>query len=102
MKDWKTLQPDQVKLINKHFTPGRGGQKIQHVTIHHMGGIGDTNQCWQWWQTRAASAHYAISRTGHIGQLVWDRDTAWANANALSNQRTIAIEHSSDGGAAQD
>ena len=60
MKDWKTLQPDQVRLINKHFTPGRGGQKIQHVTIHHMGGIGDTNQCWQWWQTRAASAHYAI------------------------------------------
>ena len=102
MKDWKTLQPDQVRLINKHFTPGRGGQKIQHVTIHHMGGIGDTNQCWQWWQTRAASAHYAISRTGHIGQLVWDRDTAWANANALSNQRTIAIEHSNDGGAAQD
>ena len=53
MKDWKTLQPDQIRLINKHFTPGRGGQKIQHVTIHHMGGIGDTNQCWQWWQTRA-------------------------------------------------
>ena len=63
MEDWKTLQPDQIRLINKHFTPGRGGQKIQHVTIHHMGGIGDTNQCWQWWQTRAASAHYAISRT---------------------------------------
>ena len=42
MKDWKTLQPDQIRLINKHFTPGRGGQKIQHVTIHHMGGIGDT------------------------------------------------------------
>lgn len=102
MKNWGTLQPDQVRLINKHFTPGRGGQRIQHVTIHHMGGIGDTNQCWQWWQSRQASAHYAVSETGHIGQLVWDRDTAWANANLLSNQRTIAIEHSNSGGPGQD
>lgn len=102
MKNWRTLQPDQVRLINKHFTPGRGGQRIQHVTIHHMGGIGDTNQCWQWWQNRQASAHYAVSKTGHIGQLVWDRDTAWANANLLSNQRTIAIEHSNSGGPGQD
>lgn len=102
MKNWRTLDADAVKLINKHFTRGRGGRKVRHVTIHHMGGIGDGEQCWQWWQTRAASAHYAISPTGHITQLVYDDNTAWANANLVSNQETIAIEHSNNGGAAQD
>ena len=26
MKYWSTLEPDRVKLLNKHFTPGRGGR----------------------------------------------------------------------------
>ncbi|WP_211438909.1 N-acetylmuramoyl-L-alanine amidase [Corynebacterium glutamicum] len=99
MKDWATLEPDKIRLMNKHFTPGRGGRKIRHVTIHHMAGIGDTDQCWNWWQTRQASAHYAISRTGEIGQLVWDRDTAWGNANLVANQESVIIEHSNSGGA---
>ena len=24
MKNWDTLEADRVKLLNKHFTPGRG------------------------------------------------------------------------------
>lgn len=102
MKDWKTLQPDAFRLMQKHFTKGRGGRKVRHATIHHMGGIGDGEQCWRWWQTRPASAHYAISPTGHITQLVYDDDTAWANANTISNQETIAIEHSNSAGPGQD
>lgn len=101
MKDWFKLEPDRVRIMNKHFSIGRGGRKIKHVTRHHMGGIGDVDQCWQWWQTREASAHYAVSPTGEIGQLVWDRDTAWANASTIGNQETIAIEHSNSGGGAQ-
>lgn len=27
MKNWETLEPDRVKLLNKHFTPGRGGDR---------------------------------------------------------------------------
>lgn len=102
MKDWKTLQPDQVRLINKHFTPGRGGQKIQYVVIHHNAGVLSIDQIWQVWQSREASAHYQITTTGEIGQLVWDRDTAWHAANLLANQRSIGLEFSNSGGAAQD
>lgn len=102
MKDWNTLQPDRVRLLSRHFTPGRGGQKIKHVTIHHMAMVGGLDECWNVWQTREASAHYTVSPTGEIGQAVWDRDTPWANANLLSNQQTIAIEHSNSAGAAQD
>lgn len=102
MKDWKTLQPDVVRLMNKHFTKGRGGQKIQYVVVHHNAGILSIDQIWQVWQTRAASAHYQVESGGRIGQLVWDRDTAWHAANQLANQRSIGIEVSNSGGAAQD
>lgn len=99
MKNWFTVEPDVVKLLNKHYTPGRGGQKIQYITRHHLAGVGTTEDVWNWWQTRQASAHYVVENSGRIGQLVWDRDTAWSNANSLSNQRSIAIEHSNAGGA---
>lgn len=98
MKDWFTVEPDVIRLMNKHFTHGRGGQRIQYITRHHLAGIGTTNDVWNWWQTRQASAHYVVENSGRIGQLVWDRDTAWSNANPLSNQRSIAIEHSNSTG----
>lgn len=102
MKDWETLEPDEVHLLDRHFTPGRGGRKIRHVTIHHMAMVGDVHACVRVWQEREASGHYCISPQGKIGQAVWDRDTAWGNANLLSNQETIVIEHSNSAGAAQD
>ena len=102
MKDWKTLQPDVVRLMNKHFTRGRGGAKIEYVVIHHNAGILTIDQIWQVWQTRAASAHYQVESGGRIGQLVWDDNTAWHAANQWINQRSIGIEVSNSGGAAQD
>lgn len=102
MKNWDTLEPDEVKLLTKHFSPGRGGAKIEFVTLHHMAMIGGLSECWNVWQSREASAHYTVDINGRIGQAVWDRDTAWSNANLWSNQRSISIEHSNSGGAAQD
>lgn len=98
MKDWFTVEPDLVRLMNKHFTRGRGGARIEYITRHHLAGILTTEQTWNIWQTRQASAHYVVENSGRIGQLVWDRDTAWANANPYSNARTLAIEHSNSTG----
>lgn len=102
MKDWKTLQPDRVKLMNKHYTPGRGGKKIECVVMHHNAGVLSIDQIWQVWQTRPASAAYQVQSDGVIGQLVWDSDTAWHAANQHVNQTSIGIEVSNSGGAAQD
>lgn len=102
MKDWFTVEPDVVRLMQKHFTRGRGGHSIQYVTRHHLAGIGTTEDVWGWWQTRQASAHYVVENSGRIGQLVWDRDQAWSNANAASNRVSVSIEHSNSGGAAAD
>ena len=102
MKNWETLEADVVKLMNKHYTPGRGGKKIDKVVIHHNAGVLSIDQIWQVWQDRAASAHYQIETGGRIGQLVWDGSTAWHAANQHVNQTSIGIEVSNSGGAAQD
>lgn len=100
MKNWMEVLPDKVKIMNKHFTKGRGGRKIRYIVRHHVAGISTTEQVWNTWQTRAASAHYIVEPDGTVGQLVWDRDTAWANANQRANQESLTIEHSNNGGAA--
>ena len=92
--------------MNKNFTKGRhvNGKpvKVEKITRHHMGGIGDTRQCWNWWQTRPASAHFAVDRTGKVGQLVREEDTAHSNASPASNAVSITIEHSNSAGPDQD
>ena len=102
MKNWDTLEADRVKLLNKHFTPGRGGKKIDKVVIHHNAGVLSIDQIWQVWQDRAASAHYQITTTGEIGQLVWDGSTAWHAANQHINQTSIGLEFSNRAGANAD
>lgn len=88
-----------MKLLDKHFTPGRGGNKIDKVVIHHNAGVLSIDQIWQVWQSRAASAHYQVETGGRIGQLVWDCDTAWHAANAWINQTSIGIEFANSAGA---
>ncbi|MCG7247451.1 N-acetylmuramoyl-L-alanine amidase [Corynebacterium simulans] len=100
--DWMNIEPDVYRLLNKHFTPGRGGQQIKYIVRHHNAGILTIDGCWQVWQDRPASAHYQVENSGRIGQLVNDSDTAWHAANQLRNQQSIGIEHANCGGADQD
>ena len=93
MKDWNTLEADEVKLLTLHYTPGRNGRKINKVVIHHNAGNLSINGCWQVWQTREASAHYQVDASGRIGQLVYDDDTAWHAGNLEANLTSIGIEH---------
>ena len=102
MKNWETLEPDVYRIMNKHYTPGRGGRSIRYIVRHHTAGVLTTEQVWNVWQTRQASANYIVEPSGRIGQLVNDWDTSWANANATANAESITIEHSNSAGAAQD
>ncbi|WP_223848103.1 N-acetylmuramoyl-L-alanine amidase [Bifidobacterium tissieri] len=96
MKNWDTLEADVDRILTKHFTSGRAGRKIRMVVVHHNGGRLDVDGCWQTWQTRQASAHYQVCVDGTIGQLVWDRDTAWHAANGEANRTSIGIEHADE------
>lgn len=94
------VRVDEHVWMNKNFNRGRGGEKIRRITRHHMGGIGNAHDCHRWWQTRPASAHFAV-QGNHVGQLVRVEDTAWGN-NDSSNASSIIIEHSNSGGPEQD
>lgn len=99
MRDYFKVEPDFYALLDRHFTPGRAGARIEFITRHHLAMVGDAYAARRVWWTRPASAHYVVSPEGVVGQVVYDRDTAWANANQWANQRTIAIEHSNIAGA---
>lgn len=100
--DWLNVEPDVYRLLNKHYTPGRGGRKIKYIVRHHNAGVLTIDGCWEVWQTREASAHYQVENSGRIGQLVNDSDTAWHAADLVRNQESIGIEHANCGGANQD
>lgn len=93
MKNWNTLQADENHLMNRHYTKGRSGRRVDKVIIHHNAGNLTIKSIWDVWQTRKASAHYQVQSDGRIGQLVWDRDTAWHAGNWAANTTSIGIEH---------
>lgn len=93
MKDWKTVEPDVFCLLGKHYTPGRS-RDVDRIIIHHNAGNLTVEGCYSVWQTRQASAHYQVESGGRIGQLVYDRDTAWHCPD--QNARAIGIEHANN------
>lgn len=96
MKNWDSLDADVVLIMQKHFTPGRGGYKIEFIVLHHNAGNLSIEDCYNVWQTRAASAHYQVDINGKIGQHVWDGDTAWHAGDFIASQRSIGIEHANN------
>lgn len=93
MKNWDKLEADRDLILNKHFTGGRNGCRIDKVILHHNGGNLSGEGCYNVWQTREASAHYQVDANGVITQIVWDGDTAWHAGNYQANCTSIGIEH---------
>lgn len=100
--NFENLNADVNKILTKHFTKGRGGNKIQFVVTHYNYGDLTVEGCYSVWQTREASAHYQVESSGRIGQLVWDGDTAWHAGNWAANQKSIGIEHANQGNSMTD
>lgn len=96
--DWKNLNADVNKILNKHYTQGRSGRKINKIIIHYNAGDLTVEGCYSVWQNRPASAHYQVESSGRIGQLVWDGDTAWHAGNWDANCSSIGIEHANKAG----
>lgn len=99
MKDWEAVEADVNKILSVHYTKGRGGRSVNKIVVHYNAGNLTVEGCYSVWQTRAASAHYQVESSGRVGQLVWDRDTAWHAGDWDANTTSIGIEHAnlSDG-----
>lgn len=93
MKNWDTLEADINLILDKNYTGGRDGRKIDKVILHHNGGNLTGQGCYNVWQTREASAHYQVDSNGVVSQHVWDSDTAWHAGNWDANTTSIGIEH---------
>lgn len=79
-----------------NFTPGRGGNKIDHITLHIMAGyLAGTDSTFQvtYPPERRVSANYGIGRNGEVHQYVRESDTPWSDSDGLSNMTGISIEH---------
>ena len=87
-----------------NFTSGRSGRKIIAIVNHITAGAFPGCLNWLCNITSSASAHYLITQTGDIYQLVREADTAWHAGIARKptwrlhdgsnpNRRTIGIEH---------
>ena len=91
--DFDNLCADETRILTVHYTKGRQGHTIDKVIIHHNDGNLTVDGCYDVWQTRQASAHYQVASDGTIGQLVYDKDTAWHAGNWQANVTSIGIEH---------
>lgn len=76
-----------------NYTAGRGGNHVDHITLHIMAGyLAGTDVTFQD-ASRATSATYGIGADGTIHQYVRETDTPWSDSDWLSNQTGISIEH---------
>lgn len=78
---------------------GRNGYAIDHITLHIMvGSLAGTDTLFQRADSGASST-YGVGSDGTIYQWVDEDDGAWTDANYMSNNSAITIEHA--GGLAQ-
>lgn len=96
MQDWEKCIADKTMLMKIHYSPGREGQHIRKIVLHHNAGNLTVAGCYNAWQTRKVSAHYQVQSDGVIGQLVNDWDTAWHAGEWDANLDSIGIEHADE------
>ena len=85
-----------VRADPGNYTSGRGGYKINHITIHHMAGILTAAQCGAIFakKGRNGSSNYGVGSDGKVGLYVNESDRAWCDSNWNSNCTTVSIETS--------
>ena len=75
-----------------HYS-GRGGYHVTHITLHIMAGYLTGTDSVFTNPASQASAHYGIGANGTIHQYVSENDGSYSDANYVSNNSTISIEH---------
>jgi hypothetical protein len=85
---WRPASPWNYTIADRPLNP-----MIRRLVIHVAeGGFAST---YNWFGNSAAqaSAHYVVSPTGRVAQMVPDADIAWHAGNWAYNETSIGIEH---------
>lgn len=86
-----------IYYIDRNYTPGRSGAKIEITVGHTYNGKGKILQGWFNNPIAQVSAHYSVHKDGTIAQYVREEDTAWHAGQWEGNIHSIGIEHQDDG-----
>lgn len=80
-------------VVSPNHYNGRNGHTVTHITLHIMvGHLAGTDSVFRNPGSQA-SAHYGIGADGTIHQYVSELDGSYSDANYMSNNSTISIEH---------
>jgi hypothetical protein len=88
--------PGALRHSTPNFSTGRAGQHVKAVCLHVTSGKRGSEYpnaiSWLCNPDSKASAHFIISQTGDISQLVSIIDTAWGNGLSWSSERGSWID----------
>jgi N-acetyl-anhydromuramyl-L-alanine amidase AmpD len=85
---WEPASP-----LNYTVAARPGTSPITRLVIHVAEGSWASTYAWFRNPRAEASAHYVVSGTGRVAQMVPDRDIAWHAGNWTYNESSIGIEH---------
>jgi hypothetical protein len=79
---------------------GRGGARITHIGIHHIGGTAFDAAVEAWRSgSESGSAHVTISNEGEIVALLQEEDGAWSLSNETADCFSLVMEIENQTGA---
>jgi hypothetical protein len=85
---WEPASPLNYTVAGRPLT-----DPITRLVIHVAEGSWASTYTWFRNPRAEASAHYVVSSTGRVAQMVPDRDIAWHAGNWAYNESSIGIEH---------
>ena len=85
---WAPASPLNYTVADRPLT-----NPITRLVIHVAEGSWASTYAWFRNPRAEASAHYVVSATGRVAQMVPDRDIAWHAGNWAYNESSIGIEH---------
>ena len=88
-----TINWDPAYSGNYQVSNRESSYDIRWIVIHTAEGSYQGTISWFKNPSSAVSAHYVISKTGEITQMVQDKDIAYQAGNWVYNTQSIGIEH---------
>jgi hypothetical protein len=100
LRPWATAGPDYAGALWEPASPLNytvadrpATNPVTRLVIHVAEGSWASTYAWFRNPGAEASAHYVVSSTGRVAQMVPDRDIAWHAGNWAYNESSIGIEH---------
>ncbi len=85
---WEPASPLNYTVADRPAT-----NPVTRLVIHVAEGSWASTYAWFRNPRAEASAHYVVSSSGRVAQMVPDRDIAWHAGNWVYNESSVGIEH---------